>query len=258
MGELRIALILIGIAILAGIYVYHQWRSSRDVDEIFSGREATEDVLLVDDTEPEIRADFSAEDPLDDMQSQLEEESALMGGSSFQRDQTVEQKVPERVDPRLFDMQSTQEVTPIDHFNDTVAGSGVPGGGLIVMHILATEDRPFRGQAVLKALQVHKMRFGEFNIYHRITDDEGQPESIFSIANMVKPGTLSPVELPQMKLPGLTFFLRLPATGGDRKAFDDMLHVAQEMADLLEGSLNDEKFSAMTDDTIRLLRSGLE
>ncbi len=256
MGELRIALILIGIAILIGIYVYHQWRSSKDVDEIFSERESTEDVLLGADTEPEIRANFSADDPLENMESQLQEESALMG-SSFQRDQTLEQKVPERVDPRLFDMQSTQEVTPIDHFNDTVTGSGVIGEGLIVMHILAAEDKPFRGQAVLKALQVHKMRFGEFNIYHRITDDEGQPESIFSIANMVKPGTLSPVELPQMKLPGLTFFLRLPATGGNRNAFDDMLYVAREMSVVLEGTLSDERFSAMSDQTIATLRSGL-
>ena len=123
MGELRIALILIGIAILVGIYVYHQWRSSKDVDEIFSERESTEDVLLGDETEPEIHANFSGDraldDPLDDMASQLQEESALMGGASLGRDPTLEQKQPERVDPRLFDMQSTQEVTPIEHFNET-------------------------------------------------------------------------------------------------------------------------------------------
>jgi len=246
MGDLRIAMILIGIVILIGIYVHYQWRSSKDVDEIFSERDSTEDVLLGPDEDDDQA--FEAYDEGDG----YEEEPALMG-SGFARQDTLEEKV----DPRLFDMQKTQEVTPMEHFEDTASGMSGADQGVIVMHLVAGEGQSFRGQAVLKALQVHKMRFGEFNIYHRIADDEGQPESVFSIANMVKPGTLSPVELPQTKLPGLTFFLRLPAIGGDLRAFDDMLHVAQQMAAVLDGTLNDEQFGLMTDATINSLRIGL-
>lgn len=245
MSELRIALILIGVIILAGIYVYHQWRSSQAVEEIFSEESETEDVLLGDQQDSEV--EFLVEDRA--------MEPAL-SSSFLNADDTVEEQV-EQDDPRLFDLQSTQEVSPV-HQYEAVDGPPDLDADLVVMHLVATDGKPFRGQAVLKAMQAHKMRFGEFNIYHRIMEDEGQPESIFSIANMVKPGTLSPVELPQSQLKGLTFFLRLPTMLDSRIAFDDMLHVAQQMAAVLDGTLNDQNFGPLTDERVSTIRSGLD
>ena len=245
--EMRIALIVIGLFILIGIYVYHQWKSSRVVEKIFSEDEKSEDVLL---SQEEV-----GDGDLDDVagESRQRVEPALT--APIRSDATVEERL-DPDDPRFHDLQATQEVTPV-HQYEALDDSDDDDQDLIVIQLLAPEQQPFRGQAVLKALQAHKMRFGEFNIYHRIMEDGGQPESVFSIANMVKPGVLSPVELPQMKLQGLTFFLRLPSIIENTVAFDDMMHVAQQMAATLNGTLSDQNFGELNAEKISQLRSQL-
>lgn len=245
--EMRIALIVIGLFILIGIYVYHQWKSSRVVEKIFSEDEKSEDVLL---SQEEV-----GDGDLDDVagESRQRVEPALT--APIRSDATVEERL-DPDDPRFHDLQATQEVTPV-HQYEALDDSDDDDQDLIVIQLLAPEQQPFRGQAVLKALQAHKMRFGEFNIYHRIMEDGGQPESVFSIANMVKPGVLSPVELPQMKLQGLTFFLRLPSIIENTVAFDDMMHVAQQLAATLNGTLSDQNFGELNAEKISQLRSQL-
>jgi len=245
--EMRIALIVIGLFILVGIYVYHQWKSSRVVDKIFSEDAESEDVLLSQEQHEE---DLQA---VAGLQGQERVEPAL--SAPLRSDATVEERV-DPDDPRFHDLQATQEVTPV-HQYEALEESSTNEDELIVIQLLAPEQQPFRGQAVLKALQAHKMRFGEFNIYHRIMEDGGQPESVFSIANMVKPGVLSPVDLPQMQLQGLTFFLRLPSIIENTVAFDDMMHVAQQMAATLSGTLNDQHFGELNAEKISQLRSQL-
>lgn len=248
MGEMRIALIAIGIFILIGIYVYHQWRSSKTVDEIFSDEKQSKDILLNEQESGQLVTE-------DAVKSKSERQEPMLSSSFANNDQTVEESV-DQDDPRFYDLQATQEVTPI-HQYEAVDSDSEYDQDLVVVHLLAPEQAPFRGQAVLKALQAHKMRFGEFNIYHRIMEDEGQPESVFSIANMVKPGVLSPVELPQMQLQGLTFFLRMPAIIENTVAFDDMMHVAQQMASTLNGSLSDQSFAELTAAKISSMRTAL-
>lgn len=241
--EMRIALIVIGLFILVGIYVYHQWKSSRVVDKIFSEDAKSEDVLLNQD-----QLDDDGLDNAGGIQERVE--PAL--SAPVRSDATVEEQL-DPDDPRFHDLQATQEVTPVHKYE--ALDDAADDQDLIVVQLLAPEQQPFRGQAVLKALQAHKMRFGEFNIYHRIMEDGGQPESVFSIANMVKPGVLSPVELPQMQLQGLTFFLRLPSIIENTVAFDDMMHVAQQMASTLNGTLSDQNFGELDAEKISQLRS---
>ncbi len=243
--EMRIALIVIGLFILVGIYVYHQWKSSRVVDKIFSEVVESEDVLLSEDQLADVSENVSQP------QTQERVEPAL--SAPIRSDATAEEAL-DPDDPRFHDLQATQEVTPV-HQYEALDDSSEDDQDLIVVQLLAPEQQPFRGQAVLKALQAHKMRFGEFNIYHRIMEDGGQPESVFSIANMVKPGVLSPVELPQMQLQGLTFFLRLPSIIENTVAFDDMMHVAQQMAATLNGTLSDQSFGELNAEKISQLRS---
>jgi cell division protein ZipA len=124
---------------------------------------------------------------------------------------------------------------------------------LIVVHIGAPQGERFDGAAVLEALQGEGLVFGAMDIFHRMAEDGGE-ETLFSVANAVKPGTLVPHELPGLSTPGLSLFLRLPAPGEPMAVFEDLMSCAQGLADRLGGQLQDETRSAMTAQTEAHLR----
>jgi cell division protein ZipA len=124
---------------------------------------------------------------------------------------------------------------------------------LIVVHIGAPQGERFDGAAVLEALQGEGLVFGAMDIFHRRVEGGGE-ETLFSVANAVKPGTLVPEELPELSTPGLSLFLRLPAPGEPMAVFEDLMSCAQGLADRLGGQLQDETRSAMTAQTEAHLR----
>jgi cell division protein ZipA len=77
---------------------------------------------------------------------------------------------------------------------------------------------------------------------------------VFSIANMLEPGTFDVQRISKFVSPGLVLFMRLPGPFGGRVAFELMLNNAQKIAEILEGILEDDKHQPMTPQTINLLR----
>jgi len=77
---------------------------------------------------------------------------------------------------------------------------------------------------------------------------------VFSVANVVEPGTFDPKERDYFTTPGLAFFMQLPGPLGGRVAFELMLNTAQRVADVLEGTLIDEREQLLTSDIIIGLR----
>lgn len=128
---------------------------------------------------------------------------------------------------------------------------------VVVMHIVAPKNKPFKGKAVLKVFHANGLRYGDMNIFHRIKKREGEVFNVFSLASMVKPGTLNPKDIVESRLQGLSLFTRLPNKAGSIVAFDEMLHCAQHIATTLGGELRDQKLRPMTHGSIMIQRGGL-
>lgn len=128
---------------------------------------------------------------------------------------------------------------------------------IVVMHIVAPKGKPFAGKAVLKVFHANGLRYGAMNIFHRITKREGESHTVFSIASMVKPGTLDPKEVVTQQYQGLSLFARLPSAVGNIAAYDEMLHCAQHMTSSLGGELRDQKLRPMTHGAIMMQRGNL-
>jgi cell division protein ZipA len=247
-GSLRIVLLIIGLFILAAIYFYSRWRSQKQVNDIFRGtQQGHPDVLLGDH-------DFASQS-----RKQIDPILPDIGLPSTAGT------------PKTTDTSGTTTKSPTGKPQETAAKSAAPvekpatptstiGNKrlkLIVMHLVPKSGKQFHGAAVLKALQAHKLRFGEMNIFHRLTPVDDKDMAIFSVANMVKPGTLIPEQLDNARLPGISFFLKLPAPIDSLKAYDDMLHCAQHMASTLEGDIKDEEFMTLSREKIALQRAQL-
>jgi cell division protein ZipA len=125
---------------------------------------------------------------------------------------------------------------------------------VISFTIMAIAGEQFSGKAVKGALETLDMHFGEMQLYHRYTQGL-QKQTLFSVANIIDPGTLLPDSLATMSTPGLLIFARLPGPTNGLALFDDLLDTAQKMAATLGGVLSDEKREPVDDAAIEQMRS---
>jgi len=123
---------------------------------------------------------------------------------------------------------------------------------LILINVLAPREQPFTGDKLVDALRANGLRYGDMNIFHRI--DAQTRVHQFSVANIIEPGTFDMAEVEEIRSPGLCFFMRLPGPDNPVEAFEDMQHVARDVAQRLGGELKDERRSVLTGQTVEHYR----
>ncbi|AWN17582.1 cell division protein ZipA [Salinisphaera sp. LB1] len=111
---------------------------------------------------------------------------------------------------------------------------------LFVLYVAAPEGHVFDGPSIHESLARADLKFGLNDLYHRVTEVHGVTESVFCVANMLKPGTLDPVDQDQLTTPGLTLFLLVPAPIEGRPAMRDMMETANQLATDLGGQVLDD------------------
>lgn len=112
---------------------------------------------------------------------------------------------------------------------------------LFMLYVTAAEGQLFDGPSIHQTLAKADLKFGLNDLYHRVSEVHGVTESVFCVANMLKPGTLDPVDQDQLATPGLTLFLLVPAPIESRSAMRDMMETANLLATDLGGHVLDDK-----------------
>lgn len=125
---------------------------------------------------------------------------------------------------------------------------------VIIINVMAPAGTRFQGEDLLQVLLSKGMRFGTMNIFHRHSEADGSGEILFSMANMVVPGTFDLDAMSSFETPGVSFFLTLPINGDSLNAFEAMVETTQALCDGLDGELKDENRSVMTQQTIEHCR----
>ncbi|WKS98072.1 cell division protein ZipA [Gallibacterium anatis] len=113
----------------------------------------------------------------------------------------------------------------------------------IMLYVVAPENRQFYGVHIQEILEELGFIFGEYNIYHRHLDvNMVKSPIIFSVANMVQPGTFDPNNMENFSTIGLTLFMRLPSPASDIVNFRMLCRAAETLAEKLNGFvLNDKR-----------------
>lgn len=112
---------------------------------------------------------------------------------------------------------------------------------IFMLHVASREGTAFDGPDIHTALDAEGLKFGLNDFYHRVTDDNGEIESVYSVASMVKPGVLDPVDQDHLRTPGLTMFLILPGAIEGLRAMRDMMETANAIAKRLGGQVLDDQ-----------------
>jgi cell division protein ZipA len=128
---------------------------------------------------------------------------------------------------------------------------------IVSLHIAAREGQVIRGADLVVAAEKAGLRFGAMSIFHRMVDGRPEQGPVFSVANMVKPGTFDLRDLDRLSTPGLSFFLTLPGPLSGLDSWDTMLPAAQRMAELLDAVVLDEQRNALGRQRIAHIREDL-
>lgn len=170
------------------------------------------------------------------------------------------QRKPKRETPMLRAAPTLDgESLPEDEFpSETIPGSSAKSAPvreqgeqlILALHVMPRMAPHFAGAAVRKATEACSLKHGRYQVFHRM---EGS-QSVFSVANMVEPGSIDLATLDQAELLGLTLFMVLPGPRGGVASYADMLATSRQLAQALDGEVLDQERSTLTRQTARHIR----
>ncbi|NNF67204.1 MAG: cell division protein ZipA [Gammaproteobacteria bacterium] len=218
MSELRLILLIAGVLLIIGIFLYSRRAERKSTARSAPRREPSFDTFVSEsDTPPQARAETVTTPP-----------PVVAAEDAFEQS---ELPLPEELRPDpVVNTESDEESQPAVKEK------------VVVIHVSAKGGTRFRGPAIIKALEEESLEYGEFNIFHRRV---GQ-NSVYSVATMVEPGTFDLENIESLTTPGLSLFLVLPGPDSPVGAFTEMLTTARRLAATLDGEVLDESGSTLS------------
>src|SRR5437868_3724482 len=273
MPELRWILIIFGVILLAGIYVWGRRGNKQGVgsDDALVRMRPEPHVPAHDAYAPTLErkaaADVAVEDSDDFMDDEAAaDEPAIVASRPAVRDEE-EFEVPApsrateqpreaspvrrgRVEPTFSDDTALTEELPVHEsaaasasvdaptlaMSDTPQPRRIERRKIIALRLAATSDR-FAGPQLREALEAESLQHGKYQVFHRQHDDG---VSIFSVASMVEPGTFDLEQMRAARYPGVTLFAQLPGPIPGVQALHELVACGKRLQEALGGTLQDE------------------
>jgi cell division protein ZipA len=222
--ELRIALIVLGVLILAGIW----WFGRRQPADGTRGGSRREPVLGGDGAEDEpAPAWFLPDERADGLPS------LRIDGLSEGRDSADD------IDANRGHREARQPER------------------IVSLYVVARDGFALHGPEIVVAAEKAGMVHGDLGIFHRVEERHAGAGPVFSMANMVRPGSFDLAEIDQFSTPGIVLFMTLPGPLSALDAWDILLPAAQRVAELLGAQLLDDQRTPIGRQRIAALRDEL-
>ena len=222
-----------------------------------SPRDSIDEDLIEEKDELEELVDLETQEDRENWKEQedIHSKENLLGGQETEG---------ERIEPIFGDQELTfsrdnQGELDLDHLNlfesehdanDERSDENNIVQEVIIINVMAKMGTLIKGKQLLPVLLKNSMQLGEMNIFHRHADADGKGPVMFSMANMVKPGTFTMGEMEDFTTPGVSIFMQLPKKLGNMQCFEQMLKTAEALKEDLDVLLKDENRSVFTLQTI--------
>ncbi len=123
----------------------------------------------------------------------------------------------------------------------------------VVLNIL-TNSKRIEGQELLDFLLENDMSYGEMEIFHK---SDSQNEILFSLANVIEPGTFDLSDIDDSEIPGVTLFMKIDGVNQAEMVFEEMLELAHKISEKFSAQIFDGTRSALTQQTIGHIRQNI-
>jgi cell division protein ZipA len=217
---LRLILIVAGSLFLGGLYIWERRRARPQTDENLEGEDL--DAL-------------KREPQLGPLHGDERAGGAGPGGDGASG-QPGPGGEPEQPELHLEPPDTAPEDTP----------AAAPRSPLILSFHITPKEGAFPGEAIVHAASECGLEPGEMEIFHRYRDPGSPTIPLFSVANMVKPGTFPFGAMSEFESPGLTLFSQAEGASDDLSRLEDMLAAAHCMAGHLEAEIRDDSRTLLT------------
>ena len=237
--ELRIVLAIIAVVIIAAIYVWYRANAKHQpVDDL-----SANDLDLtkeLDDIPVLVEVDDALGLP-DDLRSEFQ------GVSKQLREETISKRVQEAKHGRATtaEQQAQLAASPNKEM-------------LVVFHVVAHESNVFTGPMITQMMSELDLEHGEMGVYHYNVERFNKKQSVYCVANMLKPGAFDIAAMDNFETRGLTLILQLPGPEDELKSFNIMVEHAQRLAVFLNGDLLDENRNSITKRSISLYKEQVQ
>jgi len=149
-----------------------------------------------------------------------------------------------------FDLNDTPESTETPEQQPERPNNQTMQQQILVMHLMAPKGEMLSGHNLQEAALKVGFRYGELKIFQRHLNEDGSGEVLFSMANLVNPGTFDLNTIDEMTTPGVTLFMALDDLEDPVAAFNVMVESVDTLVEALDLSVLDETRSSMTRQTI--------
>lgn len=124
---------------------------------------------------------------------------------------------------------------------------------VVTLRIVCRHQNEMKAKEAVLALKRVGLVHGKYGIFHRLAD-EGADEPLFSVASLTEPGSFDLANLEDANIAGLSLFLVLPGGGDPVARFDEMIGLARDLTEDLDGVLLDERGSSWSIQRERYIR----
>ncbi|KUJ00238.1 cell division protein ZipA [Vibrio sp. MEBiC08052] len=281
MQELRFVLIIVGALAIAALLFHGLWTSRKESKSKFGDKplgKIEEQASSIKNTrafqqdsehkksrkEPDFSLDDNTADPFMDDYAHHDKVDPLFSGYVLEeenRSYDLEHRTIADIEAEhgaeigiesnmRQHVEHDEDIQPADPAQQTDSGSDEPGYQVIVLNVHCAGSESFVGTKLFDSLQQNGLLYGEMDIYHRHADLSGTGKVLFSVANIMQPGTLKHDNPDEFTTKGISFFMTLPCYGDPEQNFKLMLKTAQQIADDLGGNVLDDQRLLMTPDKL--------
>lgn len=271
MQELRFVLIIVGALAIAALLFHGLWTSKKEAKSKFGdkpldsiGKHKEEEASAVPSRGFQSHEDLKQErkepgfssgediDPLIDGYDPLDSDyEAKISApiSPFSEEPVISSDVFPDAD-EVIQPQSAIAAETENHVPAADESEAEPDYEVIVLNVHCSGDEAFTGTKLFDSMQQNGLLYGEMEIYHRHADLSGTGKVLFSVANILQPGSLRHDDPEAFSTKGISFFMTLPCYGDPEQNFKLMLKTAQQIADDLGGNVLDDQRNLMTPDRL--------
>ncbi|KGY13476.1 cell division protein ZipA [Vibrio tubiashii] len=288
MQELRFVLIIVGALAIAALLFHGLWTSKKEGKAKFGTKPIGKLDIDNQDSDSAPERAFAPEDDFEIIKKERKEPEFVARDEviadplidSYQVSETevidptenkdyVELDVPSFSTQSLDDVDDIDDVSPqpLEPITEPVKVAQESENKqpqeeapleVIVLNVHCAGDEPFVGTKLFDSMQQNGLIYGEMDIFHRHADLSGTGKVLFSVANMMQPGTLDHDDPASFTTKGISFFMTMPCFGDAEQNFKLMLKTAQQIADDLGANVLDDARNLMTPNRLDSYRAQIQ